>query len=653
MTTIRLEKLKLVYFKGQRNLEVDFDPTMTYIIGDNATGKTTIMDGFLWVLFGKDSQNRADFNIKTLDENGNAILKLDHEVTAVLDVDGVRTTFRRCYRENWIKKTGEMDGHKVDYFVDDVPYGMREYNSMVSKICPEQLFRQITSPSYFPGLKMQEQRNMLFEIVGDVTDAEVLDSLITIKNKHDFDPLINTLNSRKSLEQLKKQVAAQKAVAKKDIDDIPGRIEENNLGMPETQNWADIRNQIAEKQIVIRGYDAKIADRSKLSEDVSEKKRKIRTEVDSKLNRMDAITREVRKASSADYEKWYFTLQDKKSELTRAEGSIRSLTGDLELRKQELSSLNDKRNSLVTQYYEIFASKMEIDKDAVCCPTCKRAFEGELYDQQVTGLEEAFNLTKSAKITANTTAGKNIAARIGQEEAKVADINKKLSDLQGKISSLTAEIEQYVNNEPMKLNVEVELQMNVEYTQLSKDVEGLKKGLDKEYPLPDIEDIISKKSILQKECDTLNRELAKEEQILRTTNRNKELECILQSTQQKIAEYERTEQAILNFMKAKVSLVEERINRSFSYVRFKMFDTQVDGTEFDTCECMVDGTPYSDLNTAAKMNAGLDIINAICRAKGVTAPIFLDNRESVSELIPCSSQLINLIVEKGRRLTIQ
>ena len=110
--------------------------------------------------------------------------------------------------------------------------------------------------------------------------------------------------------------------------------------------------------------------------------------------------------------------------------------------------------------------------------------------------------------------------------------------------------------------------------------------------------------------------------------------------------------SILEFMKAKVSMVEQRINSTFSYVKFKMFDKQVDGTEYDTCECMVDGTPYSDLNTAKKMNAGIDIINALCRAKGVTAPIFLDNRESVSELIPCPSQLINLMVQRGSKLTI-
>ena len=70
-----------------------------------------------------------------------------------------------------------MDGHSVDYYVDDVPLGKREYDTKVSDICPEQLFRQITNPAYFPSLKMQEQRRMLFEIVGgDITNTDVFES---------------------------------------------------------------------------------------------------------------------------------------------------------------------------------------------------------------------------------------------------------------------------------------------------------------------------------------------------------------------------------------------------------------------------------------------------------------------------------------------
>lgn len=659
MNTIRVMKLVLINFKGQKHLEVNFNPDVTYITGDNATGKTTIMDAFLWVLFGKDSQNRADFNIKTLDAEGKAIHKLEHEVTAVIDVDGIQTAFRRCYKENWVKKRGAvepvMDGHSVDYFVDDVPLSKREYDSRVSAICPEQLFRQITNPAYFPSLKMQDQRAMLFDIAGNITNDDVLNSLITIKNKHDYDPLINALNSRKSLDDFKKQTVSQKNLIKKEVSDIPGRIEENNRNMPEAQDWDAIRAQIAEKKSQIQDYDAQIADLSKASESVSAHKNSLRTKINDNLNRIDTLKREVRKSANEEYETWYLLLQDKKSELSRAEGSIRSLSGTLEYQKNEVNILKDKKNSLLEIYHSLKKEEFQVDVNELSCPTCGRQFEGNDYASRLESMENNFNEKKAQKMSANVVEGKRLAGRIEDAEKLVAETEQKLSEAVTLKDGLQREIEQMESHKPEQIqpeDAEKLLSENAEYQALQKQITEWTGDLNKPYSVADTSDLRSKKNDLQLEVDALNRELAKEDQIIRTTKRNEELEQQLRSMQQDIAACEQIEMTILEFMKAKVSLVEQRINSAFSYVKFKLFDTQVDGTEYDTCECMVDGTPYSDLNTAKKMNAGIDIINALCRAKGVTAPIFIDNRESVSELISCPSQLINLMVQRGSKLTI-
>ena len=53
------------------------------------------------------------------------------------------------------------------------------------------------------------------------------------------------------------------------------------------------------------------------------------------------------------------------------------------------------------------------------------------------------------------------------------------------------------------------------------------------------------------------------------------------------------------------------------------------------------------------MNAGLDIINTLCKFYGVCAPIFIDNRESVNDIIETQSQIINLVVNKDNFLTIK
>ena len=221
------------------------------------------------------------------------------------------------------------------------------------------------------------------------------------------------------------------------------------------------------------------------------------------------------------------------------------------------------------------------------------------------------------------------------------------------LSTSESEKQQLQNSEPKTVDVIDVLERNEKYIALKKEAETLEASLKAIYTPADVSEHINAKKALQSDIYALKERLSKREQIERTQKRIDELQSQLANMQQQIADYEQIEASILDFMKSKVSLVEKRINSAFSYVQFRMFDTQVDGTEFDTCECMVDGTPYSDLNTAAKMNAGIDIINAICRAKGVTAPIWLDNRESVCNLIPCASQVINLFVERGAKLTIQ
>ena len=122
---------------------------------------------------------------------------------------------------------------------------------------------------------------------------------------------------------------------------------------------------------------------------------------------------------------------------------------------------------------------------------------------------------------------------------------------------------------------------------------------------------------------------------------------------QEIANIEKTQYTIENFIKLKVDTIENRINEKFSLVKFKLFEDQINGGQVETCEALVNGVPFSSLNTASKINAGIDIINTLCEFYNVSAPIFIDNRESVVKLLDSNSQIINLIVsESDKKLRI-
>lgn len=125
MKDIRLKRFEIRNFKGIRELKIDFNNLDTNIYGRNASGKTTIADAFSWLFFNKDSSGAADFNIKTLDANNEALHNLEHSVEAVLSFNGNEVVFKKIFKEKYTKQRGSSQatftGHTTDYFVDDVP----------------------------------------------------------------------------------------------------------------------------------------------------------------------------------------------------------------------------------------------------------------------------------------------------------------------------------------------------------------------------------------------------------------------------------------------------------------------------------------------------------------------------------------------------
>ena len=163
--------------------------------------------------------------------------------------------------------------------------------------------------------------------------------------------------------------------------------------------------------------------------------------------------------------------------------------------------------------------------------------------------------------------------------------------------------------------------------------------------VPDASELKARKEGIQSNIDGLKRRLMGKAAIDSANKRIAELEIEYRARQAELAQLEGMEYTVAQFVKARISKVEGRINGLFKLVRFKMYEKQINGGETETCEAMVDGVPFSDLNSAARINAGLDIINAFSASNGIVAPVFIDNRESVTTLIKTKAQLVNLIVD--------
>ena len=165
-------------------------------------------------------------------------------------------------------------------------------------------------------------------------------------------------------------------------------------------------------------------------------------------------------------------------------------------------------------------------------------------------------------------------------------------------------------------------------------------------------DLQQQKRNLQARIEDAKQKAAVKTTIERHTAAIAEIENREQELAQQLADVENLEYNADQLNKARVTEVERRVNSKFAFVRFRMSEPQLNGGEIPTCVATVNGVKYADLNNAMKINAGLDIINTLCRFHGVTAPIFIDNAEGVNKIFEVDSQLIKLAVTSDPELTI-
>ena len=226
-----------------------------------ATGKTTIFDAFKWLFFDKDSNDRKDFNIKTLDANNKPINFLEHEVEAILVVDGVNMTFKKILKEKWVKKRGqseqEFSGHETEYYIDEVPIKKKDYEEKINSLIPESLFKLITDPSYFNNqLKWTERRELLINISGaNITDDEILNS------NEEFKILQDNLEGR-TIEDYKKVLQAKVKELNKQKETIPVRIDEltNTLITEHEIDYSKVEKEKADYNKELQEIELKMTD---------------------------------------------------------------------------------------------------------------------------------------------------------------------------------------------------------------------------------------------------------------------------------------------------------------------------------------------------------------------------------------------------------
>lgn len=651
MRSIIIKEIHFVNFKGFRNMTIEFNEDITTICGRNGSGKTSIFDGFTWLLFGKDSQDRKAFNIKTLDENGKAIPKLPHEVSAIIIVDGETIELCRRFNEKWVKRRGQIEeeftGHEEERLYNNVPMSLKEWNEKISNICSEQVFKFITNPKYFVSQKPDVQRAMLFRMAGELSDADIA------AGNDDFSALLASLTG-KTMEEYKKEIQAKKRRIKAEIEAIPERIDERkrDISALSEYDYPAIEASIKDKQDKVAKIEAEMLDLSKKNEAISQKRSEAIKELGQLKERKLRLEYEIKEKVTAEYRAAISKKNDIQSKISDLERNIQSLSNRRDGLKRTIEECTSYREKLIAEWKSINASAITFNENDFVCPTCKRPLDIDDIEKKQQEMTENFNLAKSSRLAENNRKGQENKKKMQEAEAAIISIDSEIKKASEDIEKLKSAEEYAINLvEPDAYPV---IEGNTEYKKLSEEISAKEKAL--EGSSTNNVDTSSQKqelSLLKSEIDSLKRTLANRETITRNTQRIGELEAQYKEGAQELADLERIEFTMAAFNKARIEAIDKRINGMFSLVKFKMYEQQINGGEIETCEAVVNGIPYSGQNNAMQINMGIDIINAICKFEGITAPIFIDNAESVNEFIPSHSQVIKLVVTTDNELSIQ
>jgi DNA repair exonuclease SbcCD ATPase subunit len=663
MKNIVLKSLELKNFKSFRHAKFDdFNEKENFIYGKNGAGKSTLFDAFLWLLFGKDANDRKDYEIKPLDENNQVQKQIDVEVHATLLINNEEVTMSRIYKEKYKQirgtETRVYDGNTTNYIFNEVPYSEKEYKSKIAEITGESIFKLITNPSAFESLDWKKKREVLVSIAGEVSDEELFNS------DADFKELSLKLTN-KTLDEYDTQLKASIKKSKQEKEDTPARIDELKNSKIQDIDFAKIDSDIQEKETKISDIDSELENASKSVQNIVDANTKVQQEIQ-KLNSQKSEI-EIRLRNQAKQECFVDTssvdalksrLRLKESERDDyADNRIKLKSSIVDYQKQ-IEILQVRKQGLIAWYNKENTKQLVFNDNDFNCPCCSRPFEEKDIETKKQELVSKFNTDKTSLLNSIINDGNQVKTQIEVLNNTLNAYQLKLDEQKVFIDQLTDEvisIENQIQTETSNLQSpknEEEVYQNLinDDAQLSKlkiEIATLQSKI-KEVKQADNSELKEQKQTLQTEIKQLIELKGKSSVNESIDNRIKELASREKELSQIIANLEKEQFVIERFKKVKTESLEKSVNEKFEYVTFKLFEEQVNGGLNPTCITLVNGVPFGSANTAGRINAGLDIINTLCKVNEINAPVFLDNRESVTELIPTESQIISLIVDPNQ-----
>ena len=656
MKQIKLLSMHIQNFKGCKDRVIEFAQT-TRITGDNGVGKSTVFDAYLWLLFDKNSKGVTNFAVRPLTESGETINNIEISVEATISVDNDEYKLRKTQKQKWVKKRGtdtrEFQGNVNEFDINGYPKSQKEFKEFISGIVNEEVFPLISNPTAFTSLPWKEQRDILMQFVGDVSDIGIAEAF-----GEKYLKLIPELKIANTDDILKKYTKA-KNIYIKDMVEIPTRIDEVSKQLVIADVGA-LEVEKAAKEVALQKVEDEISGGTGKLEEINKKREEIlnlkfhiseiQNEENQKLFDKSKIVRDNLNARDRE-------LSNVKREIGNLSDEIKAVHNMYEAQEREKDRLLVEWRSEKAKTFPEFVPLDPLPEKATICPTCGRElaedvkkkilddYEAsvELHQNKYSEDKAEFEEARAKKLEQIEKGGKEATASRDKIKANEAELHKKmvelniqLADTQKKYDIAKAELEKF----PTKADISE----NTEYLATIEKISVLEKEIEvMSAESTGKTELEAKKAVLKDEIAEITGKIVAADNS-KVKERIAELEAEQKEVGQKIAEQEQMIDLVEDFIRAKMNMISEKINGMFSVVSFKLFDNQINGGLKETCTCTVKGVGHSDVNDGHEIVAGLDIINTFSEKFGVRCPIFIDRAGELNEIyIPeMDNQLILL-----------
>lgn len=656
---LRLKTITIENFKGIKDLTINFNDDVTHIGGKNASGKTSIADAFSWLLYDKNSKGdtagSSNFTVKPLDDEGKEIPYLDTMVEAEMTLDGAMFNLKRIQKENWVKKRGQSEavyaGNTSTYYINDVETKQSDFKKRIADIANDDVIRYVSVLSAFNNTEWKKRREVLLTLSGVDVDG-------TLLAKDKYTQIGEFLEKRNiNIDDMRKLCMEQRRKLNDDLKRLPDRVDEASKAITDNkitdEDIAKIEKQIADITAETDKLGKKIAELQ--AGDDSEI---VKTKLNALQESKKALVEQLKKSYQSEANTAQIELNDyraKQAENERENSANNKAIGIARERKRRLETAV---LGLRDDYKKTYASSFVYEGETNC-PVCGQALPESKIQEAREKAENKFNEERSKELERVTNEGKEKAAELELTKQELADLQEKEEMLmQNQLRLLEAVKERERQVEALgNRNFEEEIANNEQVQELDRQIEALDGAEITNTNTAEIEQTRAERDKKLQDIVVLMEKKTSAQHSKAAVERVEELKQQISDAGNRLNIVEQTIALIDEFVIERCNMLEESINDCFPSVRWKLFDTQINGGIVETCVCMIPCEsgliPYESANTASAIKADVEIINVLGKHFNAYMPLFLDNAERVNVIPETDNQLITLSVTDDEELTIK